>query len=750
MARASNEGYWGVAKRGLEKLNKQDIYSARATKSIGWLIVMFFGLAIVSWLPLYTRVLKVVEIRTLDIPQWKQQFGYSILLVCGTLYATFWIAASSTRIRSVAIKGLFVGVAFTLCAVPNHRPTAHPSYVTPLMNLLDAPEYLSLFALPMVIFSMVLFVVLRIGGGKFYYRNIGSNSIPNNALDYIFAIACVAFLVPIYFLGSVYFPTMFDRGAVEAGALSLVGLGLFSLSTFPFIVPVAFQSNSIHKTSLGLLQGVFFCTASGFIIDSVFKIRPSVSLTDKAAFLFSLSATVVVISCILLKLLDLFGLTYFKQQKVEAFAQHTRVSNLQVHPSLKSCFWLTSLILTLILLIFTSYFAIDLWEIRQANFRRTAGIQRVAGKGVVEFSDADWFDGSRTVVEANLGTGKDDHALISLDVFLDDLRVLDLDDSKVTDEGLRRLNSAAYLTKLHFLSVENTQVSDSGLLNLETPHLSCINLRGSKITFDGLIRKFQNNQLVHLFADGLGIDDEQFRTLATNSLGNWNSLSLANCDLTDETLPLLFGESRHYLSLRANENLKFQSVDRISAAIRQRISILDLESTGVSDASLTLLQRLSVDSLDLSNTKITDAAVRSLEGFVSEALYLNECDINGSCFDEWYSHELDVLSLEKTNVNDQGMNAIQKFSKLTYLNLANTKISDASLHVIAKLSKAAHDREFKVDLSHTEVTKAGILRNPAANAGHILILGRNQFSEADFQDLRRNGVFHIRASRNEN
>ncbi len=77
-----------------------------------------------------------------------------------------------------------------------------------------------------------------------------------------------------------------------------------------------------------------------------------------------------------------------------------------------------------------------------------------------------------------------DDALWVLGNLADDLRIVDLCDSKITDEGLRNLR---LMPQLEAINLQNTQVSDAGLAHLyQLPQLKALNLENTHVTGIGV------------------------------------------------------------------------------------------------------------------------------------------------------------------------------------------------------------------------------------------------------------------------
>jgi uncharacterized protein (TIGR02996 family) len=144
------------------------------------------------------------------------------------------------------------------------------------------------------------------------------------------------------------------------------------------------------------------------------------------------------------------------------------------------------------------------------------------------------------------------------------------------------------------------------------------------------------------------------------------------------------------LALRGLENAAGLRL-AVSRGILARVSVLDLESSGLSDRGLKAMTGLSdLRVLLLRFTQVTDAGLRSLLSLEG----LQELDL-GDCrqlTDEGMDTvgrllQLKQLRLQRTRVTDMGLRALAGLQGLEELDLTYTVISDAGLAALSGMER---------------------------------------------------------------
>jgi serine/threonine protein kinase/uncharacterized protein YjbI with pentapeptide repeats len=354
-----------------------------------------------------------------------------------------------------------------------------------------------------------------------------------------------------------------------------------------------------------------------------------------------------------------------------------------------------------------------------------------------------------------------------------ELRWLDASATSLTVQGLVYLHPLANLNRLE---LNGTPLTDTDLIGLQGQHLKALNLDRTKITDDGL------RQLPTLLVDlrQLSIKEtstteagvEALKQALPNCLVAWSSSGSAPSSGSTPSPPIVApvantdravadwvfsvqgnarltvsegGESPHVQppgrplpetpfkiveiaffdaqlsnadfsrlsSLTELQRLAIQRCDVSDAMLATlpslaKLTDLDLsDSRHMTDASLKVLgERVGLRKLDLSNTGIGAAGIRFLRPLVSlESLNLSRlADINGDALAQLSAlPKLRRLELGFTSIDDADLSQL-KAQKIQDLNLRQSKVTDDGLK---RLPENLPHLQW-IDLSGTTVTAAGI------------------------------------------
>jgi hypothetical protein len=336
-----------------------------------------------------------------------------------------------------------------------------------------------------------------------------------------------------------------------------------------------------------------------------------------------------------------------------------------------------------------------------------------------------------------------------------DLWALNLDESDITDRGLR---AATSFQQLGDLSLSGTQVTDEGLMQLsELPNLTTLSLERTNITDRGMdaiskltltelnladtqvtdagLRKLRKMvSLQELNLAGTSVDGH-----GVPSLPGLSTVNLDRTQVTDASLVVLTETLRGYECARAL-TLSRTGVTDAGLQHLQKLNWLyhlDLSNTQVTDAGFEHLQKLNQPySLDLSDTQVTDAGIATLDAsWQLGSLDLSGTQVTGRGLGQW-QHSLSDLTLDRTLIDDEGLAAMKQMSAVQYLSLAETKITDKGLkHVVGIVTQA-------LDLSYTSVSADGLIAAQVTGI-YYLYLGNGQFSDAELGRIKYALPVHV-------
>jgi serine/threonine-protein kinase len=186
-----------------------------------------------------------------------------------------------------------------------------------------------------------------------------------------------------------------------------------------------------------------------------------------------------------------------------------------------------------------------------------------------------------------------------------ELKILDLRDTAVTDEGLPHLRGLP----LRELTLPR-RVTDAGLVNIrDMKELRTLRLAPARANGGGLVHLYKLDNLESLALTGTAVDDTAAGYLpGVNSL---RELDLSGASVTDsglEHLARLSGLRKLTLARTALKGPGLKHLQDLRA-----LEELDLSGTGVTDAGLAHLRGLaSLLKLDLRHTKVTEGGVLGL------------------------------------------------------------------------------------------------------------------------------------------
>lgn len=202
------------------------------------------------------------------------------------------------------------------------------------------------------------------------------------------------------------------------------------------------------------------------------------------------------------------------------------------------------------------------------------------------------------------------------------LQSLNLDNSKITNRGIQKLEGA----KFSNLSIAATKVDGgAGPSFTKMPHLKSLNAAETALDDKGVTSIASLPQLSQLNLDGTKITDGCSDSLAKAK--NLELLSLKNTKIGDTTASAIARLSKLSKLNLAGTAIGDNGAKEISKL--SRLSNLNLESTRITNKTVPELTKMpALLEVNLSNTRITDGSVDSLcklEGL--QRLYLMNCKL---------------------------------------------------------------------------------------------------------------------------
>ncbi|QDT81385.1 Leucine Rich repeats (2 copies) [Gimesia maris] len=190
------------------------------------------------------------------------------------------------------------------------------------------------------------------------------------------------------------------------------------------------------------------------------------------------------------------------------------------------------------------------------------------------------------------------------------LKMLDLSDTKFTDQGLQKLSPNSSLVYLH---LSNTCVSSAGLQELSKfPNLRALRLGNLKIKAAAFAKLANMKRLYQLDLQGTAVNDAV--ALQLSQLDQITQLRLDQSQITDQGL-------RHLATMKNLETLFLPGAKITDSGLKvlsqlPKLDYLDLSDTQISDEGLRQLSKIpALRMLNLSNTRVTDQAKQILLQF---------------------------------------------------------------------------------------------------------------------------------------
>ena len=267
-----------------------------------------------------------------------------------------------------------------------------------------------------------------------------------------------------------------------------------------------------------------------------------------------------------------------------------------------------------------------------------------------------------------------------------ELKELDLRFSNVGDAAM---GSVAKLPKLAVLKLERSAVSDEGLKQLSADQpIRALDLdTGFNDPLPILAEKFPNLQALELDRTGI-YGAEGFAPLT--QFKQLRALSLQEADAFDDDLQPILGQLTTLESL----NLRALAVgDALMPEVGKLTNLKSLnlaEAAAVTETGLKELAGLTkLEDLDLWATGATDATMKEVV-----AKFKN----------------LKALSLQQTQVGDEGLAALAGLENLERLDLSETQVTDESVDVLKGLPNLK-----SLTLKNTAITAGGVAELEEAN-----------------------------------
>lgn len=310
---------------------------------------------------------------------------------------------------------------------------------------------------------------------------------------------------------------------------------------------------------------------------------------------------------------------------------------------------------------------------------------------------------------------------------LPSLRNLFLAVNKATEEGVEILVSAKQLVEIHLnvskecspaggqrlsqlrslrsLIARNCHLTDETIAGLSTlPKLEKLD---TKVTDVGLKALANSKSLVDLDVGLSAITDTGAKSIAM--LSTLQSLVVTDSEIGDAgiaaicKLPrlqslglagtkIMDAGMKHLASLKGLKSLYLTFVDATEAAYKSLEQLTELEDlslygTKVTDNGLKVLRNLKkLRSVDLRGNKITDAGIAHLKGLPA----LREVEVDHTVMtNTGLRHYLAALpstkklSLQDTQITDEGLEILRHYPEIVSVNVASTSISSAGVkHLI--------------------------------------------------------------------
>lgn len=264
--------------------------------------------------------------------------------------------------------------------------------------------------------------------------------------------------------------------------------------------------------------------------------------------------------------------------------------------------------------------------------------------------------------------------------FASTLRILVLDNTRITTAAAKKLSQQNIFKELKELDLSNNWIGDEGIYALSqapfAENLESLNVDGTDITADGVRTLSQPNTftaLTTLDISGNEIGDAGISELVKAPFAEkLKYLNLASTDITVAGVqalcqPGIFTAIKS-LSFKANKDIGDAGIAfLIKAPFASTLESLDLALTGITDEGALLLIKSkglkALTSLNLSANKIGDMTVDALANSP-------------------LAKQLESLDLADTKVTTKGAKVLSQpdgFTRLRALNLMGTSIEDEGL-----------------------------------------------------------------------
>ncbi len=409
-------------------------------------------------------------------------------------------------------------------------------------------------------------------------------------------------------------------------------------------------------------------------------------------------------------------------------------------------YWVSA---TLAVSVLSSFTLIGVSSFRYYQDQRLAKIARQ-----LQPSDGRIVTKDRQIVELVLGK-------IATDGNLEDyaqheeLRVLSLAESQVTDVGLAKLKKL--FPNLAYLDLSGTKITSDGLEHLlKLPFLTSLSLAGTELEI-AEINHFLRSRITQKLESKEPISSADFR-LQKLDLSNieldhvklsqlepaFRRLAVRNCGLTDASLSGLRGRPLEELDISGNlitgsglaglrvQSLIAEDVPLTDAAFGKFVTARSFDKLVLSNTHLTdaILPKLgAIHCLVLGAGQFTDAGAESMRQLQCNHLGLQGPQFTGTCLDKLPVNS-GSLDLSGSGITDENLRRLQEreINFLGYLDLSNTKISDYGLHALE--GQTIH----QLNLSGTLITAIGLAKC-RLEAECIIYLEFNQFSPDELRQL---------------
>jgi hypothetical protein len=282
------------------------------------------------------------------------------------------------------------------------------------------------------------------------------------------------------------------------------------------------------------------------------------------------------------------------------------------------------------------------------------------------------------------------------------LKVLNLRDTKITDEGLLYVARQQGLKQLH---LANTKITDKGLRTLQDlKWLNELNVDKTLITSSGMEYLSKLPNLIYLSISWTKVDNAGLEQLSNSHL---LKLHLRGNKIDAKSLQLVSQiKSLELLNVAECKNIPDSAYAQLAKLAK--LQTLWLESTDTSDSTIPYINKIkTLTELELVDTAVTIGGIRQL----SKLPDLVHLKYRGQPIDpSWVPvlakfPKLILLGFSSTNIDDATLAAIaRQMPKVENIDLENCRgVTDAGLASIRNLK-----RLYWTKVSGTSVTPAAV------------------------------------------